>query len=119
MDTISGVIDHVIFHNADNGFTVLRIHSNQRNEDVTIVGHLASATAGEFVEASGSWVQNKDYGQQFKAEQLRTTPPHTLEGIEKYLGSGLIKGIGKRQAKKIVKRFGERTLQVIDESPAF
>src|SRR5262249_25201047 len=65
------------------------------------------------------WEQNRDHGLQFKAEKLRTTPPHTAEGIVKYLGSGLVKGVGPHFAKKIVEVFGERTLQVIDENPAF
>src|SRR5262249_21037908 len=71
------------------------------------------------VQATGAWVQNRDHGLQFKAEELRATPPHTLEGIEKFLASGLIKGIGAHYASKIVETFGERTLAIIDESPAF
>jgi len=84
-----------------------------------VVGNLPSAAAGEYVEATGEWVQDREHGQQFKAESLRCTPPQTREGIEKFLGSGLVKGIGPHFAKKIVEVFGERTLAVIDESPTF
>jgi exodeoxyribonuclease V alpha subunit len=118
-ETLIGLIERVTFHNADTGFAVLRVQADRRQALVTVVGHVASAVAGEYVEAGGNWVQDKDHGLQFKADQLRTTPPHTVEGIEKYLASGLIKGIGKHFARKIVQAFGARTLAVIDESPAF
>jgi exodeoxyribonuclease V alpha subunit len=118
-ETLSGIIERVTFHNADSGFAVLRVQATGRRGLVTVVGHLPSAVAGEYIEATGSWNQDRDHGLQFKADQLRTTPPHTVAGIEKYLGSGLIKGIGPRYARKIVEVFGERTLAVIDESPAF
>ncbi len=118
-ENLSGIIERVTFHNADTGFAVLRVQASGRRGVVTVVGHLPSATAGEYVEAAGEWVQDRDHGLQFKADQLRTTPPHTAAGIEKYLGSGLIKGIGPHFARKIVEVFGERTLAVIDESPAF
>jgi exodeoxyribonuclease V alpha subunit len=118
-ETLSGIIERVIAHSADSGHAVLRVQASGRRELVTVVGHLPSAVAGEYVEASGEWVQHREYGLQFKADSLRTTPPHTAAGIEKYLGSGLVKGIGPHFARKIVEVFGERTLAVIDESPSF
>jgi exodeoxyribonuclease V alpha subunit len=118
-ENLTGIIDRITFHNPDNGFAVLRVQATGRREPVTVVGHLASPMAGEYLDATGSWVEDREHGLQFKAETLRTTPPHTVQGIEKYLGSGLIKGIGPHYARKIVKVFGERTLAVIDESPAF
>src|SRR5713101_4007166 len=118
-ETLSGVIERVTFHNAENGFAVLRVQVSGRSDLVTVVGHLPNALAGEFIEALGTWVHDRDHGLQFKADNLHTMPPHTAEGIEKYLGSGLIKGIGPHFARKIVEVFGERTLAVIDESPAF
>jgi exodeoxyribonuclease V alpha subunit len=118
-ETLSGIIERVTFHNAENGFAVLRVQANGRAGLVTVVGHLPNALAGEYIEASGVWVNDRDHGLQFKAEELRTTPPHTAEGIAKYLGSGLIKGIGPHFARKIVEVFGERTLAIIDESPSF
>lgn len=118
-EILSGVIERVTFHNPDNGFAVLRVQANGRSGLVTVVGHLPHALAGEYVEGDGTWVHDRDHGLQFKADNLRTTPPYTAQGIEKYLGSGLIKGIGPHFARKIVEVFGERTLAVIDESPSF
>ncbi|MFL5340894.1 MAG: AAA family ATPase [Gemmataceae bacterium] len=118
-ESLSGVIERVTFHNLDTGFAVLRVLAGERRGIVTVVGHLPSAVAGEFIEAEGAWVQSRDHGMQFKADALRTTPPGTAEGMVRYLGSGLVKGIGPHFAKKIVEVFGERTLAVIDESPAF
>jgi exodeoxyribonuclease V alpha subunit len=119
VEKLSGVIDHVVFHNPENGFGVLRVEADGRRGQITVVGSLPSAVAGEYIEATGEWKQDRDHGLQFKADNIRTTPPHTIEGIEKYLGSGLIKGIGRHYAHKIVEAFGERTLSVIDESPTF
>src|SRR5947209_6094123 len=118
-EALLGVIERITFHNPENGFAVLRVQPTGRRDLVTVVGHLPSAVAGEYIEASGAWTQARDHGLQFKADELRTTPPHTVAGIEKYLGSGLIKGIGPHFARKIVSVFGDRTLAVIDESPSF
>jgi exodeoxyribonuclease V alpha subunit len=118
-ELLSGIIERVTFHNPETGFAVLRVQAKGRRGLVTVVGTLASAVAGEYVEAQGSWTQDRDHGLQFKADELRTTPPYTAEGIARYLGSGLVKGIGPHFAKRIVEVFGERTLSVIDESPAF
>ncbi|MCI0680594.1 MAG: ATP-dependent RecD-like DNA helicase [Gemmataceae bacterium] len=118
-ETLSGIIDRVTFHNPDNGFVVLRVNVKGKRGPVTVVGQTPRAVAGEYLEATGAWKQDPEHGEQFKADTLRTTAPNSLEGIEKYLGSGLVKGIGPHYAKKIVAAFGERTLQIIDESPAF
>jgi exodeoxyribonuclease V alpha subunit len=118
-EQLSGTIERVTFHNPENGFAVLRVQARGQRGPVTVVGHLPSAIAGEYVEATGGWVQERDHGLQFRADELRTTPPHTVEGIARYLGSGLIKGIGPHFARKIVAVFGERTLAVIDDSPSF
>ncbi len=118
-ETLKGIIERVTFHNPENGFAVLRVQAAGRRDLVTVVGHLPSAVAGEYLEATGAWTQDRDHGLQFKADGLRTTPPHTVQGIERYLASGLIKGIGPHYARKIVEVFGERTLSVIDESPTF
>src|SRR5262245_26486861 len=118
-ETLSGIVERVTFHNPDTGFAVLRVQARGRRGLVTVVGHLPAVVAGEYVEADGAWVWDRDHGEQFRAEHLRCTPPHTAAGIEKYLGSGLVKGIGPHFAKKIVAVFGDRTLEVIDESPAF
>ncbi len=118
-EIVSGVIERVTFHNPENGFAVLKVHVRGKIGLVTIVGNISSVNAGEFLEGEGVWIQDRDHGPQFKAAALRCSPPHTLAGIEKYLGSGLIKGIGPSYAQKIVAVFGEKTLQIIDESPSF
>jgi exodeoxyribonuclease V alpha subunit len=116
---LAGTIERVTFHNPETGFAVLRVQAAGHRGPVTVVGHLPAAIAGEYIEATGAWVQERDHGLQFRAEELRTTPPHTAAGIARYLGSGLIKGIGPHFARKIVDVFGERTLAVIDDSPSF
>lgn len=118
-EILSGIIERVTFHNPENGFAVLRVEAKGRRGPVTVVGRLASAVAGEYLEATGTWEQEPEHGLQFKADELRTAPPQSVEGIEKYLGSGLVKGIGPHYARKIVAVFGERTLKVIDDSPTF
>jgi exodeoxyribonuclease V alpha subunit len=118
-ETLSAIVERVTFHNPDSGFAVLRVQATGRRDVVTVVGTISSVYPGEYLEASGAWVQDRDHGLQFKADELRATPPHTAEGIARFLGSGLVKGIGPHFARKIVEVFGERTLGVIDESPAF
>src|SRR3954447_2113747 len=114
-ESLSGIVERVTFHNPENGYAVLRVQV--RRGVATVVGTIATVYAGEFLEADGAWVQDRDHGIQFKATSLRITPPHTKEGIVKYLASGLVKGIGPHYARKIVDLFGDRTLQIIDESP--
>ncbi len=116
-EALSGIVERVTFHNPENGYAVLRVQASGRRGLVTVVGHLPAVYSGEYLEAEGDWVQDRDHGLQFKAASLRITPPHTKEGIVKYLASGLVKGIGPHYARKIVEVFGDRTLDVIDESP--
>ncbi len=118
-ESLKGIIERVTFHNPENGFAVLRVQVTGRRELVTAVGHLPSAVAGEYIEASGEWVQDREHGLQFRASQLETAPPQSAKGIERYLGSGLVRGIGPHFARKIVEVFGDRTLTVIDESPTY
>ena len=115
----TGAIERITFHNLDNGYCVLRVRAAGHRDVVTVVGHLSQAVAGEYVEAEGTWVTDRNHGQQFKADTLKTTPPHTAEGIAKYLGSGRVKGIGPKYAKKIVDVFGKQTLDVIEKSPGY
>ena len=118
-ESLSGIIEHVTFHNAENGFVVLRVKAKGQRGLVTVIGSVARAVPGEYIEASGVWKVDSEHGEQFQAKELRTAAPSTAEGIEKYLGSGLVKGIGPHYAKKIVRVFGDRTLAIIDESPTF
>src|SRR5271166_2291955 len=118
-ERLEGMIERVTFHNEETGFAVLRVQADGHKQLVTVIGVLAQVTAGEYVAAEGEWTEDPEHGLQFKASTLKTTPPDTTEGIKRYLGSGLVKGIGPHYADKIVQAFGDRTLAVIDESPAF
>jgi len=117
-EQISGLIERVTFHNDESGFCVLRAKVKGQRDDVTVVGSLPSVTAGEWLTAEGWWVRDKEHGLQFKATTLKTVPPTTAEGIERYLGSGLVKGIGPILAKKLVGHFGADVLAVIESRPA-
>ncbi|WP_247895324.1 SF1B family DNA helicase RecD2 [Azospirillum brasilense] len=116
-EPLSGLVERVTFHSPETGFCVLRLKVRGQRDLVTLVGHAATISAGEFVQASGAWVNDRNHGLQFKADFLRATPPTTVEGIEKYLGSGLIRGIGPVYAKKMVKAFGEAVFDVIEQEP--
>ena len=117
-EQISGLIERVTFHNDESGFCVLRVKITGQRDDVTVVGSLPSVTAGEWLAAEGWWVRDKEHGLQFKATTLKTVPPTTAEGIERYLGSGLVKGIGPILAKKLVGHFGAEVLVVIESRPS-
>ena len=113
-DVLAGLVERVTFHNAENGFCVLRVKARGHRELVTTVGHAASISAGEWVTAAGEWINDRTHGQQFKSRFMRTSAPTTTEGIEMYLGSGMIRGIGPVYAKKMVKAFGEKVFDVIE-----
>lgn len=114
---ISGTVERITFHNPDNGFCVIKIKAKGQRELITIVGTALHINTGEFVEASGSWVTDKTYGMQYHADQLKVVPPRTVAGMQKYLASGLIKGIGPHFAKKLIDAFGEDVFEVIEEHP--
>src|SRR5437763_7146292 len=107
-EVLAGLVERVTFHNAENGFCVIRIKARGHRELITVIGHAAVIAAGEWVTASGEWVNDRTHGQQFKSAFMRTSAPTSIEGIEKYLGSGMIRGIGPVYAKKMVKAFGEK-----------
>jgi exodeoxyribonuclease V alpha subunit len=117
-EEISGVIERVTFHNDDSGFCVLRVKTKGHREETTVVGSLPSVTAGEWLVAEGGWVRDREHGLQFKATTMKTVPPTTAEGIERYLGSGLVKSIGPILAKKLVLRFEAEVLAVIENRAA-
>jgi hypothetical protein len=100
-EVLAGSIERVTFHNAENGFCVLRIKARGHRDLVTVVGHAAEISAGEWVTVSGTWINSREHGQQFKASFLKASAPTTAEGIEKYLGSGMIRGIGPVQSQRI------------------
>lgn len=117
LEVISGLVERITFHNPENGYCVLRVKARGHRELITVVGHSSLISAGEFLQASGTWVNNKIHGPQFRALFLKASAPTTEEGIEKYLGSGMVKGIGPVYAKKLVKAFGRSVFEVIEESP--
>ncbi|AOX18490.1 SF1B family DNA helicase RecD2 [Kozakia baliensis] len=116
-EALAGLVERVTFHNAENGFCVLRVKVRGQRDLVTVVGHAAMISAGEFVQMSGRWFNDHTHGLQFKAEFLKASPPTTVEGIERYLGSGMIRGIGPVYAKKLVKTFGEAVFDLIEQEP--
>jgi len=116
-EALAGLVERVTFHNAENGFCVLRVKVRGQRDLVTVVGHAAMISAGEFVQMSGRWFNDHTHGLQFKAEFLKASPPTTVEGIERYLGSGMIRGIGLVYAKKLVKAFGEAVFDLIEQEP--
>ena len=116
-ESLVGSIERVTFHNADNGFAVLKTTVKGHRDLVTVVGHLAFAIPGEYVEAEGRWIVDRNHGQQFKADSIRTTHPGSPEGMERYLGSGFVKGIGPHFAAKLVETFGVKVFEIIDKKP--
>ena len=113
-DGLAGLIDRVTFHSEETGFAVLRVQVKGQRELVTVVGSLPTVTAGEWITAQGRWVRDRDHGLQLKAEYIKCSEPTSREGIEKYLGSGMIKGIGPVYAGKLVGKFGEEIFDIID-----
>jgi exodeoxyribonuclease V alpha subunit len=116
-EVLAGLVERVTFHIAENGFCVLRLKARGHRELVTTVGHVAVISPGEWVTASGEWVNDRTHGQQFKARFMRTSAPTSIDGIEKYLGSGMIRGIGPVYAKKLVRAFGEKVFDTIEAEP--
>jgi exodeoxyribonuclease V alpha subunit len=117
MEHLTGAVERVTFHSEETGFCVLRVKVRGHRDLVTVVGTAATITPGEYIEGQGWWVTDRTHGLQFKTHHLRVVPPSTLEGIEKYLGSGMVKGIGPHFAKKMVQAFGEQVFDVIEQSP--
>src|SRR6201982_3127653 len=116
-EALAGLVERVTFHNAENGFCVLRAKARGHRDLVTVVGHAATISAGEWITASGEWINDRTHGQQFKARFLKTSAPTSIDGIEKYLGSGMIRGIGPVYAKKLVRAFGEKVFNTIEAEP--
>src|SRR3979411_854795 len=116
-EVLAGLVERVTYHNSENGFCVLRAKVRGHRDVVTVVGHAATIAAGEWITASGEWVNDRTHGQQFKARFLRTSPPTSADGIEKYLSSGMIRGVGPVYAKKLVRAFGEKVFYGIEATP--
>ena len=116
-EVLAGIVERVTFHNEDNGFCVLRVKARGVRDLVTVVGHAATVSAAEWITATGEWTNDRRHGQQFRAKFLKTTPPTSSEGIEKYLSSGMIRGIGPVYAKKMVQVFGGKVFDIIEAEP--
>lgn len=115
METIKGYVDHIIYQNKDNGYAVLSM--NVDDEEEICVGIFRGVDNGENLEITGEYVEHPSYGFQFKANSFKVVEPDDLLSMERYLGSGAIKGVGEALAKRIVKRFGKDTFRVIEEEP--
>ena len=114
-EKISGYVEHIIYHNEENGYTVLTMAVS--GEELTVVCSLSSVNEGEFLEAEGSYRLHPTYGQQFQAERVQVAIPANGVALERYLASGAVKGIGEALAARILKRFGDDTLRILEEEP--
>lgn len=115
--TIEGVLEHIVFFNEENGYTVARLQEAGKTELTSIVGILHGVKTGENLQLHGTWSHHPKYGRQFQLESYRVVPPSTLLGLQRYLSSGIIRGIGKKTAERLVKHFGLETLEVIEKQP--
>ncbi len=123
-ESLRGIIERITFHNEENGYTVAKLvperatrHLPHWQKEVPIIGNMAGVNIGEAVELQGGWTVHPEYGKQFTVTKMRSILPATIAGIERYLGSGLIKGVGPGTAKRIVAHFGSETLDIIDTRP--
>ena len=112
---LEGQIERITYTNEENGYTVAKVKVRGQKGLVTVVGNLISPTPGEILQMKGEWANHPKYGEQFKAINYKTTVPATVFGIKKYLGSGLIKGVGPVMAGRIVNKFGKDTLDIIED----
>lgn len=117
-DGLSGLVERVTFHNEDTGFAVLRVKVKGARDLVSVIGIVAAVSPGEWINAEGHWENNREHGKQLRATAIRCQAPNSREGIEKYLGSGLIRGIGPVYAKKLVEKFGESIFDIIEKTSA-
>ena len=116
-ETLKGMIEKVVYHLPDNGYSVFRVRADGQQALVTMVGHSPVGDPGEYIEATGRWTEDSQYGRQFRAADIRIASPDTLDGIERYLASGAISGIGKTYAKRLIAYFGQSVLEVIEREP--
>ena len=115
-DTVTGYIDHIIFRNEDNGYTVM-VLKDSKEEELTCVGSFPAVTQGAVIEAEGIYTHHPVYGRQFQISSFTEKMPEDTMAMERYLGSGAIKGIGAALAARIVRRFGEDTIRIVEEEP--
>lgn len=116
-ERLSGSIERVTFHNEESGFCVLKVKVRGQRDLIAVIGSSVNVTPGEYVDCVGNWVTDKEYGLQFRATELKIVLPATLEGMEKYLGSGMVRGIGPHFAKRLVQAFGLQVFDIIEHDP--
>lgn len=114
IEVIRGLVERVVFHNEENGYCILKIVPDGKTGMASLIGKAPRVVAGEEFEARGIWEPNRDFGPQFKANELKLKRPDSLGGMERYLGSGLIEGIGEKYAKRIVEKFGPKIFDIIE-----
>jgi exodeoxyribonuclease V alpha subunit len=117
-ETLQGSIERVTFHSPESGFCVLKVKVKGHKDLVTVTGSAATINPGEYIECTGNWFNDKNYGMQFKSTRLVPIQPTTLDGIEKYLGSGMVKGIGPHFARTLIKAFGDKVFDIIENDPS-
>lgn len=117
VEYVKGTIERVTFHSEESGFCVLKVQTKKQPDLITVIGSTMTVQAGEFVECKGIWINNKKYGLQFKTDSIKVILPTTLEGMQKYLASGLIKGIGQGFARRLIHQFGIAVFDVIEKEP--
>ena len=117
MEHLRCVVERITYTNIENGYTVLKVAAKNYNDLVTVVGIMPDTHVGSVLSLEGFWKMDAKYGRQFSVEKFEETLPATVYGIEKYLGSGLIKGVGPKFAKRIVQKFGKDTLDIIEDTP--
>lgn len=116
-ETIEGVLEQVVYANEENGYTVARIQEDGKGDLSTAVGTLTGIRTGDNIQLHGQWTHHPKYGRQFQIESFRAVPPSTLTGMKKYLSSGVLKGVGKKTAERLVEEFGMKTLETIEKDP--
>ena len=125
---LTGSVERITYYNEENGYSVLRLkpdsramlpyaHGKHADQLITVVGNLPALNPGEWLKLTGQWLNHPKHGRQFQVEVCEQSVPATAEGIKRYLGSGMVRGVGKVMAERIVNRFGAETLDVIDDQP--
>src|SRR5271155_3704780 len=112
---LAGVVERFLFQSTDNGFAVFVLKT--KGHDITVRGYVPGVHAGEEIRVVGAWVSHPKFGRQFEASSCTTSLPTSAQGIQKYLASGLIKGIGPKYAERLIKKFGVTVLDIINDTP--
>lgn len=118
LDVLRGIVERVTFHNEESGYCILKVTPDKKRDVVTVIGKAPRVVAGERVQATGRWEQDAVHGKQFRTEALQLSPPDSAAGMERYLGSGLIEGIGPAYAKRLIEKFGPKVIDVIENESA-